>query len=420
MDIMPKPEIKVEPAEVKAIDETNFMEYWEGHLRSEYIQIMAEMEDTPTGPQAKYLNWNHYFACMFPATPVGKAALEQYIEGMQNLCKQVLDVAPGTRAGREVPSTLPAGPAADDVEAEPVKLNLNLWHLPLHQTGYIRGATNSKHIIENMATFMLSGNKTNMYPIEIAPVLTNCTEGMPLTPCCIGVSVGNAVVMGSHLFVHGVMKHGLWGLCPAGLRRTLAIRLRQCLILGAIWKYTGDLKSAIFDSISSKQAATRRARTSVLGFVAAYGVLVDQDVLKRSQRKSRSELLMEHIKWHNKHEKMRSCRLQNSEIKAMMIIMEWPQGSQALRALTAIWGASHPSQASVTTDMIAADYLDPSKANLVSKDDNPLWHAIFQPKLDVIETYLARCEGTFQYRINDLIKSGKKPNLMNRADSGLP
>jgi hypothetical protein len=51
------------------------MQHWEKSLRSEYQAILGEMQDTPTGPQAKYLNWNHYFSSLFPDTPAGQESL---------------------------------------------------------------------------------------------------------------------------------------------------------------------------------------------------------------------------------------------------------------------------------------------------------------------------------------------------------
>lgn len=346
--------------------------------------------------------------------------LRGYIGALKNLLSAVVAMSPGTRAGREVPSVLPSGPTkpeADGADVDPVKFNVNIWHLPLAQSGYIRGATNAKHVLENMSTFMLVGNKTSTYPIEVSPLLLNLAEGSQITDCSIGVSVGNAVVMASHLFLHGALKHDLWRLCPDGHKRTFAARLRQCLILTVMWKYQEDLKSAIFDSISTKQAVGRRARTSVLGYVSAYGMLVDQDLQKRGQRKSRSELMADHLKWHNKNEKARGCRLQTNEVKAIMTLMQWPLTSPSFRMISAIWGATHPSQASITTDMIAADYLDLSKeCTLITKDQNPLWHMIFTLTMDITEVFLARCEGVFQHNLDAVLKVGKKPNLVNRAD----
>ena len=87
-----------------------------------------------------------------------------------------------------------------------------------------------------------------------------------------------------------------------------------------------------------------------------------------------------------------------------------------MRTLQGIWGASPPAQSSVTTDMLAASYLDPSKNGRISKDENPLWHEIFQPTVEVVDNYLRRCEGIFKRRVEELIQMGRKPNLYSRSD----
>ncbi len=65
-----------------------------------------------------------------------------------------------------------------------------------------------------MGIFMSSGNKTYLYPIEISPLLLNLVEGHEIKAFSIGVSVGNAVVMASHLFVSAGISNNLWSLCP--------------------------------------------------------------------------------------------------------------------------------------------------------------------------------------------------------------
>jgi hypothetical protein len=51
-----------------------------------------------------------------------------------------------------------------------------------------------------------------------------------------------------------------------------------------------------------------------LGYENAYSILVEHEVGKRGQRKSREELFMEHIKWHNKQEKNQTARICAAEI----------------------------------------------------------------------------------------------------------
>ena len=117
-------------------DPPSFLQTWEGKLKQEYIDTMAEMEDTPNGTRAKYLNWNHYFGCIFNDKPDGQAKLAEYLDKMKNLMGDVVKISPGPAHNDAVPEKLPAAPVADDSgEAEPKKFRLNLWHLPFHATG---------------------------------------------------------------------------------------------------------------------------------------------------------------------------------------------------------------------------------------------------------------------------------------------
>ncbi len=56
--------------------------------------------------------------------------------------------------------------------------------------------------------------------------------------------------------------------------QALGARLRMCLLITCLWKPAESLQLAAFDSISTKQAANRRAKTSCLGYLAAYGTLL--------------------------------------------------------------------------------------------------------------------------------------------------
>ena len=114
-----------------------FLQTWEKTIKQEYIDIMGEMEDTPHGQRAKYLNWNHYFSMIFNDKPEGQAMLEKYLEKAKALLQDVVKIAPG-KAGQNktVPDVLPAAPVPDDGgDAEPCKLHVNLWHLPFQASG---------------------------------------------------------------------------------------------------------------------------------------------------------------------------------------------------------------------------------------------------------------------------------------------
>ena len=399
--------------------EANFFATFDKQLRDKLIAVMAEQEPTPDGMRIKYLNWNHYFACLYPDSPDGQAKQKKFVDEMQDLYEEVIKVAPGPPTRQEPVTILPAGPRTDEAAGgtgEPVRMTLHLWKLPFLVPGFIRGATNSKHVLENLSAFIVSGNKTSTYPIEVSPLLLGATVGAQIDDFSIGVSVGNAVVMASYLFVHNVLEEKIWDTVGPDDRKTLAIRIRQCLSLTAIWKWASDLRACVFDSISTKQAAARRAKTSVLGLLAAFTILIEQDLAKPGQRRSRHELLLDHTRWHNKQEKSRACRLSSTEIRAMQIITQWGPGSKSARTLDAIWGATAPAQSSVSAEMIASDYLDISKGT-VAKEENAVWHNILSPTCEKIHQYLLRCEGLFQFSVEQVVKAGRKPNLYSRADS---
>ena len=142
------------------------------------------------------------------------------------------------------------------------------------------------------------------------------------------MSVGNAVVMGCHLLVWATIRHDLFAKCPAEEKNKFAVHLRQALVLNTVWKPMHDMKHAIFDSISTKQAAARRAKTSVLGLVSAYGIIVEKEAARRGQRKSKAELLLDMMRWHNKQEESRACRLQQVEMKAIQVLSTWSTGAK--------------------------------------------------------------------------------------------
>ena len=94
----------------------------------------------------------------------------------------------------------------------------------------------------------------------------------------MGVSVGNGVIMAAHLVVNGTLTLKLWDRCPEDQKRAFAIHLRKCLQIKCMWKYTPNLKEQVFASISTKAHAVRRAKTSVLGYMAGYSRIIEFEV----------------------------------------------------------------------------------------------------------------------------------------------
>ena len=392
----------------------SYLEDIDKQLQDYYQNQYNQEEDTPQGKQAKYLNWNDYFVKKFNT----EDKKNSYMGRMWSLLESVRQHAPGPKKPKLL-DVLPAGPTPDEETdgGQPVQMLLFLAKLPLDTSGYIRGATNSRQALENMSKFVLTGNKTDMYPIEVAPDLLGCTSQQAVPDWSMGVSVGNGVVMAAHLFVNGALELNIWDRCPEDQRRSLSIRLRKCLQIKCMWKYAPHMKGQVFESISTKAHAVRRARTSILGYMAGYNIVINMELSKRGQRKSRQELLTDLIRWHNSQETTKTSKITPSEIQAMKIVATWEAEGQAIRRLQAMWGASPASQSAVTVEMLAAIYLDPAKDSLVSAEADPLWHAIYTPSEAKIMVYLQRCEGVFQHKIDEQVAAGKKPSLVSRADN---
>ena len=150
----------------------SYLEDIDKQLQDYYQKEYNQEEDTPHGKQAKYLSWNDYFEKKYNSE--GQRA--DYKNLMLSLVGEIKRYAPGPKK-QKLSAVLPAGPAPEEDTdgGQPVEMLLSLVQFPLDVKGYIRGATNSRQILENMSKFILTGNQTEMYPIEVAPDLLGCS-----------------------------------------------------------------------------------------------------------------------------------------------------------------------------------------------------------------------------------------------------
>ena len=299
---------------------TDILKAMDDKLRAFFTQELAKKVSTGTGMEAEFHNINDYFCKTFPEGP----AREQYFKDMKELWAKVVGVAPGPNA-LPVATVVPAAPT-EDLEAG-TPLRLHLWNFPLEVRGYIRGATCAKHVLENMSTFLLEKNKTEVFPLETAPEFLGLRPGDAITDASVGVSGGNAVVMGSNLLVYGTMKLNLFDTTPDGFKVELANKLRRVLRLYTVWKYEPDLDSIVFSSIATKTKATKRATVSLLNVSHAYSILVKRDIGLPGNRKSTAELMMMYIAKHNKREKTRGCKFNSVRCAAIKLLASIPEDS---------------------------------------------------------------------------------------------
>ena len=109
--------VKAEPCVLKQEEvppPDQFLDFWEKRIREEFLTTMNLQEDTPSGPQVKYLNWNHFYSTVYPDTIEGNSHFQSYIEKVKVLYQQVVRVAPGEKCNRIVPTNLMVGPLDKD------------------------------------------------------------------------------------------------------------------------------------------------------------------------------------------------------------------------------------------------------------------------------------------------------------------
>ena len=151
----------------------SYLEDIDKELQDYYQKEYNQEEDTPQGKQAKYLSWNDYLMKKYNS----EDQRTSYKNQMLTLLAEVKRHAPGPKK-QNLSAVLPAAPAPEEDTdgGQPVDMLLFLAQFPLDVTGYIRGATNSRQILENMGKFIKTGNKTEIYPIEVAPDLLGCSS----------------------------------------------------------------------------------------------------------------------------------------------------------------------------------------------------------------------------------------------------
>ena len=82
----------------------------------------------------------------------------------------------------------------------------------LHQLGFeedmaIKGASPSTDILDCLEKIILKGNETSLYPLQVLyNINRNAVLGAPVEPFSVGLHVGFAVTLASHIFASFIIK----------------------------------------------------------------------------------------------------------------------------------------------------------------------------------------------------------------------
>ena len=66
-------------------------------------------------------------------------------------------------------------------------------------------------------------------------------------------------------------------------------------------------------------------------------------------------------------------------------------------------------------NLLGSKFLSPAFESGIKKDENPLWYSMYEWSQEKADAWLTRTDGTFNFRVEEQIAKGKKPNLLNQS-----
>ena len=332
--------------------------------------------------------------------------LERSLKSLYNKCCAALGESP-MKFDEVYPEYLTTGMA---------KLTLPVWQLGYTESLHIRGATSAYNVFKCMERDCLNGGNTQKYPIEILPFMGGGQPGQRVEAFSMITSIGSSVVTSAFLISMYILEIGTFdgAVDATHPEQELAKTLKSIMEVYAIYEADqSSLRVAVFKSNKGKIEAGQRPRPTILAYQASYSRVAD-NVLKQSKtRQTRKQLIMQQVIEHNQMEKVRGSKIKTEEIQALGNVME--QSDWFVRKLKTIFQYQQPKFTSCPMSLLGSKFLSPSYECGIKKDDNPLWYGIYEWSQEKGDAWLRRTDGGFNFRVEECIAKGKKPNLLNQA-----
>lgn len=233
-------------------------------------------------------------------------------------------------------------------------------------------------------------------------------------PGCENSRQGFATTLAAHLICHSAIAlpgYNTVDFWTADENKTLAARVRACVVMHGTYRPAKTLEEQVFMAISSKKQAALRQPPNLLQLAFAFGRIVDNK--KRTSRKSAPEILNDIVKAHQKAESVVRARLLTDEIRGLKILAR--QTERFKHRLAAIWGSDKFQYTAVPLDLIASNFLDPTAELPVDKKTNPVWANILQKSDEKMEMWLLRVSGKFECELDSRLSGGRNVCMANQA-----
>ena len=370
-----------------------------------YYTELMEQKGRYTGEQL-YTDLNDWLAQSYPVEDLGKLEMK-----LKDLYKRACDVN-----GVEAESRFGVYP---EYATGVTSLKLHLWHLGFSAESFIRGSTAAYNVITVMEKNLRDGGNTERFPIEVVPFFTGKEPGQGVSAFDIVTSIGASVVTSAYLICLWIIEQGYFNgpFDDAEKARLspLASIVLSIMNINAVYEPFKDVKDAVFKSNKGKIEASQRPRPTILSYYYSYSRVATDILHQKKSRKTRTELVMDQVQQHNVQEKVRASKIKTVDIAALKNLLgmsDW-----FTRRLKIIYQYQSPVYTSVPTQLLASSFLSTSTEPSVNKEENPVWYNIEGFSQEKADAWLARTDGRFNFKVQEVISKGKKPSLLNMAAS---
>ena len=376
-------------------------------LKTHYTSILEQKD---AQGDAYYTDLNDWMAQEFPkdAAQTSVDKRRDLLVSMRDLYNKRCTIKGVQRPARDehLPAYITSGCGT---------MQLYLWQLGYDAATHLRGATNAYNVFKCMEKDLRDGGMTSKYPIEICPFMLNLTPGEGVEAFSLTTSIGSSVVTSAYITILYILQSGIFAghVDQSHPEQELATTVISIMEITGIYEPVNDLRHAVFKSNKGKIEAGQRPRPTILQYTDSYKRVVDDIMSQKKNRQSKKELVLKQIAEHNKAEKVRGSKIKTDEIGALSNTLEQSEWFQ--RKMKVIYQFQSPQYTSVPTVLLANKYLNASWESGVKKEENALWYGIFEFGTWKADAWLARTDGKFNFRVEESIAKGKKPNLLNQA-----
>ena len=123
-------------------------------------------------------------------------------------------------------------------------------------------------------------------------------------------------------------------------------------------------------------------------------------------------MIMKQVKEHNMMERNRGSKIKTEDIQALGNVLEQSEWLQ--RESRTIYQYHDPKHTADPVNRLGSK-LSSLYESEVKKEENAMWYGMFEWSKEKADAWLQRTDDRFDFKVEEQIAKGKKPNLLNQA-----